>query len=171
MQWYRQCHAAWHYYAVLWIMLCTCTVQGNRYATMCNPIAYNCSILFLFCKATIVHLKEKIQCLEFDAGQLATSKAREEELLQQLKTTSEDLLEARKSHTPVHNILYCIHIFRLHCIILYIYTLLFEVITFPFAYTGNASFYVASIKDRRFRRKVCDYNYICANLHDSNRSA
>lgn len=105
--------------------------------------------------------------MEFDASQLATSKAREEELLQQLKTTSEDLLEARKSHTPVHNIL----VYISSACTVSLENMLFEVITFPFAYTGNASFYVTSIKDRRFRRKVCDYNYICANLHDSNRSA
>ena len=49
----------------------------------------------------MIHLREKIECLEFERNQLSASKVREENLTKQLKETTEELLEARRNHTPV----------------------------------------------------------------------
>lgn len=55
-------------------------------------------------QATILHLKERIECLEFKEMQLSESKSREEQLSQQIKLLSEQLMKAEAHHTPVSKI-------------------------------------------------------------------
>lgn len=52
-------------------------------------------------QATVVHLQEQLETSQVDAELLSASRAREEQLSQQLKTLTEELLEAKKYHTPV----------------------------------------------------------------------
>ncbi len=52
-------------------------------------------------QATILHLNERIDCLEFKETQLSESKGREEQLSQQIKLLSEQLLRSQAHHTPV----------------------------------------------------------------------
>ena len=58
--------------------------------------------LFTF-QATIVHLREKARCLEFDIKKLAAGKEREERMKEQIKMLTEQLLEAKRHHTPVRD--------------------------------------------------------------------
>jgi len=52
-------------------------------------------------QATVVHLKEVIECLEQDSRRASDYKAREAELEQEVKVLSERLAEAEQYHTPV----------------------------------------------------------------------
>ena len=50
-----------------------------------------------------MNLREKLECAEFDMKKLATDKEREERLKRQVKVLTEQLLEAKRHHTPVNN--------------------------------------------------------------------
>ncbi len=52
-------------------------------------------------QATILHLRERIDCLEFNETQLTESKHREDQLSQQIKLLSDQLVEAKRHHAPV----------------------------------------------------------------------
>ena len=52
-------------------------------------------------QATILHLRERIGCLEFNETQLTESKHQEDQLSQQIKLLSDQLVEAKTHHAPV----------------------------------------------------------------------
>lgn len=50
-----------------------------------------------------MNLREKLECAEFDIKKFATDREREERLKEQVKVLTEQLLEAKRHHTPVRN--------------------------------------------------------------------
>lgn len=55
----------------------------------------------LIFQATIAHLRERLECADFDVRKLMADKEREERLKEQVKVLTEQLLEAKRHHTPV----------------------------------------------------------------------
>ena len=50
-----------------------------------------------------MNLREKLEYAEFDIRKFATDREREERLKEQVKVLTEQLLEAKRHHTPVRN--------------------------------------------------------------------
>ena len=61
------------------------------------------SLIVIAHQATIVHLREKVKCLEFDVKKLSADREREERMKEQVKVLTEQLLEAKRHHTPVRD--------------------------------------------------------------------
>ena len=52
-------------------------------------------------QATVAHLRGLLQTSHLDSEMLLASKSREKQLTQQVQSLSQELVEARKHHTPV----------------------------------------------------------------------
>lgn len=50
-----------------------------------------------------MNLREKLECAQFDIKKFAADQEREERLKEQVKVLTEQLLEAKRHHTPVRN--------------------------------------------------------------------
>lgn len=50
-----------------------------------------------------MNLREKLECAQFDIKKFAADREREERLKEQVKVLTEQLLEAKRHHTPVRN--------------------------------------------------------------------
>lgn len=50
-----------------------------------------------------MNLREKLECAQFDIKKFAADREREDRLKEQVKVLTEQLLEAKRHHTPVRN--------------------------------------------------------------------
>ena len=69
------------------------------YVWSCSPL-YICMFVWSS-QATIAHLRKKLECAEFDIKKLSAGQEREGRLKDQVKVLTEQLLEAKRHHTPV----------------------------------------------------------------------